>query len=319
MIASYPPSKDTNQVCAPDAIWIDLLNPDADEERAVEKLTGVDIPTKQEMSGIEVSSRFYSENDALFMTGSILTGFAEGAPEIIPVTFVLTSKRLISVRYADPRPFKSFTEKALKKPENVATSIDAMVGILKAIVARLADILEGIMFDVEQISSRLFRPRKPSKGRIPTAKLQLLLTRIGRSQSELTKVRDAGASLIRLLNFLQHQPLITDGPEHVQEAFRSVNADVAGLADISNYVAHNIGFLHDASLGLISIEQNAVMKIFSVASVVFMPPTLIAGIYGMNFELMPELSWKFGYPYGLGLILFSAILPYLIFRKKGWL
>lgn len=319
MLTTFPPCDDEKQMCTAEAVWIDLLDPSAEEEKAVEKLLGIGVPTRAEMAEIETSSRLYSDGDALFMTASVLTGFAEGKPTVAPVTFVLTPNRLVTIRYDDPLPFRVFAEAAAKKPALASTPTKALVHLLDSVVERLADILEGVMAEVEQISTRIFRRDPHAEGRIPTMKLQLLLTRVGRIQSELAKGREAGASLIRLVNFLSHQPRMTKEPEDVRDSLRSISSDLAGLADTAGFVSNNVTFLLDASLGLISIEQNAIIKIFSVAAVIFLPPTLVASIYGMNFTHMPELEWLYGYPMALGLMLMAAILPYMFFRKKGWL
>lgn len=319
MLTTYPPRDDEKDLCSADSVWIDLLNPIPDEEKAVEKLLGIGIPTRTEMAEIETSNRLYVDGNAVFMTANILTGFAEGAPSTAPVTFVLTPERLVTLRYDHPVPFKNFTAAVAKNPALAATPAAALVHLLEAIVERLADILEGVMAEVEQISGRVFRRNPHAEGRIPTTKLQLLLTRVGRIQTELAKGREAGASLIRLVNFLHHQPRFAKEDPALREALQSVAGDLSGLADTASFVSGNVNFLLDASLGLISIEQNAIIKIFSVAAVIFLPPTLVASIYGMNFKHMPELDWHYGYPMAIALMVMSAILPYLFFRKKGWL
>jgi magnesium transporter len=148
--------------------------------------------------------------------------------------------------------------------------------------------------------------------------LQELLLRIGDDQDLLAKTRDSLVSMGRLLSFLS-LPLHVREDRDLREHVKSLGRDITSLIDHSGYLTGNIGFLLDASLGLISVEQNAIIKIFSVAAVVFLPPTLVASIYGMNFEHIPELQWLYGYPFALGMMLLSAVLPYLFFKRKGWL
>jgi magnesium transporter len=193
----------------------------------------------------------------------------------------------------------------------------ALVHLLDAVVDRLADGIEHIGKDVDAISRQAFRRvRTRGEQRISNLALQSLLVRLGSAQDSLSKARDSAVSLSRAIGFLAFAaPKSAELGPHV----KSLTRDLASLTDHSTYMATNINFLLDAALGLISIEQNAVLKIFSVSAIVFMPPTMVAGIYGMNFDFMPELHWHLGYPWALGLMLLSAVLPYLFFRWRGWL
>ena len=194
----------------------------------------------------------------------------------------------------------------------------ALVHLLDAVVDRLADGIEHIGREIEAISRQAFRRARNSRDqrRVSNLALQLLLVRIGSAQDSLSKARDSAVSLSRAIGYLAFAaPKTANIAAHV----KSLSRDLASLTDHATYLGNNITFLLDASLGLISIEQNAVLKIFSVAAIVFMPPTLVAGIYGMNFAFMPELQWHLGYPWALSIIILSAILPYVFFRWRGWL
>jgi len=144
------------------------------------------------------------------------------------------------------------------------------------------------------------------------------MLRIGDDQDMLAKTRDSLISMGRLMSFLS-LPIHVREDKELREHVKSLGRDIGSLLDHSAFLASNIGFLLDASMGLINIEQNAIIKIFSVAAVVFLPPTLVASIYGMNFHHMPELDWLYGYPFAIGLMVTSAVLPYLFFKRKGWL
>jgi len=299
------------------AIWVDLLNPTKQEEALAEKLVSTNIPTREELAEIEPSSRLYERQGAAFMTMAVLYGINDGHPDSDPIGFILTDKHVVSIRYVDPRPFVIFAEHVYAEPELATNPNSAFIGLLDAIVDRLADEFEVAGKDIEAISHQIFR-RHTHRGRSPELKLEALLMRIGKSQQLLARLRETSVSSTRLLTFLQTAKAVEADATN-RRHIKSLIADAQALNDHSNFLGDNLNFLLNASLGLISLEQNDVMKIFSVFAVVFMPPTLIAGIYGMNFEHMPELKWLFGYPFALGLILASAVLPYLFARRRGWL
>ena len=299
------------------AIWIDLLDPTREEEVLAEKLVGTNIPTREELSEIEPSSRLYQRQGAAFMTMAVLYGIDEGSPDSDPIGFILTDKHVVSIRYVDPRPFVLFAEQVYAEPELASEPRALFMGLLDAIVDRLADEFQIAGKDIESISRQIFH-RHSHRGRAPELRLEAMLMRIGKVQQLLARLRETSVSSTRLLTFLPTTDVMEDdqsGRRHV----KSLIADTQALNDHSNFLGDNLTFLLDATLGLISLEQNNVMKVFSVFAVVFMPPTLIAGVYGMNFDHMPELKWLYGYPYALFLILASAIIPYLIARRRGWL
>ena len=273
------------------------------------------------MAEIEPSSRLYQERGAVFLTANVMSGIEAGDPVSTPVSFVLTPEHLVTVRYADPKPFRSFAAHIQREPSLCGSATMTLIHLLDAIIDRLADTLEVVQSDIDKTSRTIFRRGLQSarrRGRMSNDTLQELLLRIGDDQDLLAKTRDSLASMGRLMSFLSLPHHIREDRE-LREHVKSLGRDVASLIDHSGFLATNISFLLDASLGLINIEQNAIIKIFSVAAVVFLPPTLVASIYGMNFEHMPELRWLLGYPYALALMVMSAVLPYLFFKRKGWL
>lgn len=301
------------------ATWIDLEAPTREEELLVERCLKLAVPTREEMAEIEPSSRLYESNGALYLTISVLYGIDEGAPAISPIGFVLADERLVTVRYAQPRPVRSFSEAVRREPALASDSLTALGGLLDAIVDRLADELETVGSEIEKISTHIFSGA-PDASRIPATRLTVLLTRIGQTQLLLAKIRETQTSTTRALSFLSGTPRLrsakaADSREHVA----SLSADAASLGDHSVFLANHLYFLLDAAVGFISIEQNAAMKLFSWAALIFLPPTLIAGVYGMNFAHMPELGWKFGYPYALTLIFASAVLPIWYLKRRGWI
>lgn len=325
MLRAYGPGCDGSFVKAtseriPDgATWIDLEEPTKEEEALVERCIHLDVPTQDEMAEIEPSSRLYERDGVLYMTVSVLFGVGEGDPRVVPIGFVLSDNRLVTVRYHTPKPVRVFVDHVQREPDLARDAPTVLLRLLDAIIDRLADELEHLGGEIERISSHIFH-RQMEDRRIPAARLTALLTRIGRAQTLLTRIRYSSVSTIRMLSFLSGSNRVN---ESKQKDFRrhlaSLNTDVTSLSEHASFLSDNLTFLLDASLGLISIEQNAAMKLFSWAALIFLPPTLIAGIYGMNFHHMPELGWRFGYPMALVLIVASAVLPMLYLKRRGWI
>ncbi len=302
---------------ADDVVWIDLLEPTREEEALVERFIGSNVPTRADLAEIEPSSRLYERQGTLYLTMSTLTGIDEGEPTSSPIGFILTPSHLVTVRYADPRPFRLLAEHMKREPDLATEAVHLFIRLLDAVVDRLADEIERVSAEIEKISKHIFK-RGMEERRIPAARLTALLTRIGRAQSLLAKIRETAVSTSRLIHFLAASNRVRqleDERDHVG----SIAADLAALIDHSSFLSEQLTFQLDASLGLISIEQNAAMKLFSWAALVFLPPTLVAGIYGMNFEHMPELKWLYGYPMALAIMLVSGVAPWLYMKKRGWI
>ena len=293
-----------------DAVWIDLVNPVREEELAVERDLNVNIPTREEMAEIEPSSRLYQENGATFLTATVLTHSTTDFPLLAPVTFVLVGERLVTIRYAEPSSFKAFAAQWERVPCDYSGG-ETFLALLDAIVDRVADIVEGIATELEEASQDVFR--RPRRGGF-----DVVLAQLGHTQMVSAKARDSLASLTRLIAFAALADQLERVPD-LRQHLRTLQRDVQSLSDHVGFQTNNITFLLDAALGMINIEQNSIIKIFSVAAVAFLPPTLIASIYGMNFHHMPELDWLAGYPMALFLMLISAAIPLWWFRRKGWL
>lgn len=325
MLRAYGPGCDGSVINATDehipetATWIDLEEPSPDEEALVERCIRLDVPTQDEMAEIEPSSRLYERDGVFYMTVSVLCGVVDGAPHTIPIGFVLSADRLVTIRYATPKPIRAFVEHVQREPDLVRDAPTALIRLLDAIIDRLADELESLGGEVERISTHIFH-RQMDERRIPATRLTALLTRIGRAHSLLTKISYTSVSTIRMLSFLAGSNRIHESSQkEIRHHVTSLRTDVTSLGEHASFLSDNLTFLLDASLGLISIEQNAAMKLFSWAALVFLPPTLIAGIYGMNFKHMPELDWTFGYPLALLLIVCSAVLPMVYLKRRGWI
>jgi len=307
---------------APDAlpaapVWIDLLNATEEETAGVEAALGLDLPTRAVMEEIEASSRIYQTGEARVMTAIVLARNEAGRVEAAPVTFVLAGETLATLRHTEPQPFRSFAKLAAERSMGVASGEAALVGLLEAIVDRVADVLEGVAADVEALTQETFeregsRPSKPSR-------FHEILKKIGQKGDLNGKARESLVSLGRIVAHLAEPAENEKRPRDLRNRIKTLGRDVSSLSDHASFVSNKVNFLLDATLGMVNIEQNAIIKIFSVAAVAFLPPTLIASIYGMNFKVMPELDWPYGYPLAIGAMIASAILPYLYFKRRGWL
>jgi magnesium transporter len=297
------------------AVWIDLVSPVPPEDKQVEQLLGVAVPTREEMQEIEVSSRLYVENGARYMTATLMCRSDTIAPKTTPVTFILSGHRLVTVRYDDPKPFTLISNKLARTCPSNVTGETVFVDLLDAVVDRSADILERIGAEVDQISLAIFEPDETEAPEYNT-----LLKQLGRKGDLTSKVRESLVSIGRLLLFLANEADTMRWAKDLRAQLKSMQRDVVSLSDHATYLTNKVTFLLDALLGSVSIKQNDIIKIFSIAAVVFMPPTLVASIYGMNFHTgMIELSWSYGYPFALILMVAAAVVPYLIFKWRKWI
>ena len=300
-----------------DIVWIDLVEPTRIEEEHLEKLLGLEVPTREDLKDIEPSSRLYLEGDAAFMTASLVWHVDTAAPALTDVGFILVKGRLVTVRYAHPKSFGLFIAALHRVPAELRNGASLLSRLLETIVDRTAEIIEQAVARIDVLSTQVFGERV-KKVRKSSDFLEQKLRDVAGQHRILSLVRDSLMSLSRMLTFVHTLPAVRQDHE-LKELSRNVSRDIQSLSEHAAFIAGNITFLLDASLGLINIEQNAIIKIFSIASVVFLPPTLVASVYGMNFEHMPELHSAIGYPASLMLMVVSAVVPFFFFRWKGWL
>jgi magnesium transporter len=299
------------------AIWFDLVTPTAGEDKLVERVLGVAVPTREEMQEIEVSSRLYVENGARYMTATLMCRSETDTPKTTPVTFILAGHKLVTVRYEDPRPFLIVSNKLGRACPAAVSGETILMDLLDAVIDRAADILERAGADIDRLSHDIF---EPEGGRVDRTVTYIdIFKTIGRRGDLSSKVRESLVSIGRMLLFIANEADAMKWPKEMRAQLKSMQRDVASLSDHVSYLGNKVTFLLDAMVGVMSVEQNNIIKIFSVAAVVLMPPTLIASIYGMNFKHMPELDWHFGYPLAIVLMLIAAILPYWFFKWKRWL
>lgn len=305
-----------------DTVWIDLFEPTNEEERAVEAALAIEAPTREEMQEIELSSRIYREDEASYMTASVLYNAETPQPQSTAITFIRTLGAMVTLRYAEPHSFRQFIARATRQPNLYAASGDTMLlGLLDAIIDRAADILENVASDLDQLSRSIFTYRQGLARNEANDEedMESIIRRLGRSEDLTSRVRDSLLSLGRIATFLSQDMMERKSSKDNRQRVKTLGRDITSLAEHAAFLAHKGNFLLDASLGLINLQQNRIIKIFTVAATVFLPPTLIASVYGMNFQAMPELAWSLGYPFALLLMVASAVLPIWFFKRRGWL
>jgi magnesium transporter len=298
-------------------IWADMLAPTAEEDRAVESAFGVMVPTREEMVEIEPSSRLYIENGVRYMTATLICHSDTETPKTTVVTFILGNGRLVTVRYDEPRPFNMLASRLTRSCQPTANGESVMIDLLDAIIDRCADILERIGGDVDRVSQSIFERESSAEHSLKS--FREILKDIGKKGDLNSKVRESLVSIGRLVLFLANEAEGLRLQKDQRSLVKSMQRDVSSLTDHASYLSNKVTFLLDAILGMVNLEQSNVIKIFSVAAVVLLPPTMVASIYGMNFQHMPELEWTYGYPLALALMLASAVLPYAFFKWRKWL
>ncbi len=299
------------------AVWFDLTAPTVQEDKLVERTLGTPVPTREEMQEIEVTSRLYVENGARYMTATLMCQSDTANPKTTAVTFILAGHRLVTVRYDEPRPFTIVSAKLGRVCPASVSGESVLMDLLDAVIDRAADILERIGAEVDQVSHDIFEPAGSAADR--SRSYNDILKTIGRKGDLTSKVRESLVSIGRLLLFLANEADTLRWPKETRTQLKGMQRDIQSLSDHATYLSNKITFLLDAMLGVVTIEQNNIIKLFSVAAVVLMPPTLVASIYGMNFKHMPELDWLAGYPLALALMAAAAALPFLYFKWKKWL
>ncbi len=306
---------DDNQHLLQNARWVDLVSPTKEEEKIVEAQFQIEIPTKEEIAEIEPSSRLYVENNVAYLTATMIA--LSDLPEVKTdaVTFIVAKQSLITLRYTEFQAFKSFTAKQLRSKIKEPNVLSTLVGLLDAAIERLADILEKISHKHDEISHLIFHQKTDPNQKTD---YKAVLQDIGSNGDLGAKASESLMTFTRLISFVE-QTLELGAPKETLTPLTILHQDINALREHANFLSVKYNFLLDATLGMINIEQSNIIKIFSVAAVIFLPPTLIASIYGMNFDKMPELHWSVGYPFAIVLMMISAWLPFRYFKKKKWL
>jgi magnesium transporter len=299
-------------------IWIDLLDPTQEERDFVEGRARVRVPSKQALSEIEATSRLIVERGVLYLSTPIVARGDTQDAYLSPAGFVLSPKLLVTIRYAELSTFDAVAER-VRSDETLASSIGVFTALLEAVVDRGADVLEHLGAETDRISRSVFRGDTADR-RHPVRSTRVLretLRKVGAIGERVSQARDVLLGVGRIGSFTNDLGHEWIGPEF-QVRLSAVQKDIASLNDYEAHLAGKVQFLLDAVLGYITIEQNDLFKVLTIASVVGIPPTVMAGIWGMNFKFMPELDWHWGYPLALAAITLSTIVPLVWFKARGW-
>ena len=307
--------------CRENIFWIDLLTPDAEELAFAEKMCSIEMPTKDEMREIEATSRLYCEDGARFMTTTVLSRVETDDPIIAEITFILKERVLITIRHTDSYSFRVFSHTLLRM-QNTNRDL-VFLGLLETLVDRQADVLERFGTVLDALSKKVFGThhtrRKEKRDDPDTDDLRDALEELGRVGDLITRQRDALVNLLRMITFAGNEDSCLSAHENLYVPLRPVSRDVNSLAEYASFLSNKINFMLDAVLGLINIEQNDIVKVFTITSVVFLPPTLIASVFGMNYKYIPFLDTEWGFWLSLVLMVIAAVLPLVIFKIKRYI
>jgi magnesium transporter len=292
-------------------VWVDLTDPNDDERSWVKSIYGVTLPDEDEVKDIEASARYYeAENGDLHLRTDFLLEEDDGPARVVTVAFILARDMLFSVHTDDLPVFRLVRMRARSRPGSINDYKDVLLDLYATDAEYSADALEGIYQSLEEVSRSVLQKDFTDQDAAES------LNAIAQEEDLNGRIRRNMMDTRRAVSFLMRGRLLN--ADQFEEA-RQILRDIESLDGHTAFLFDKINFLMDATVGFININQNKIIKIFSVASVAFLPPTLIASIYGMNFKILPELNWDFGYPFAIMLMVASAITPFWYFRKRGWL
>ena len=297
------------------ALWIDLFQPTAAEVLQIAEL-GMSVPDLAEMEEIEVSNRLFHEDGIENMTVVLPGQNDEGMQIAAPVCFMLAPQRLVTVRHHTPRPFDTYPERADKSSLSCASADRIFLSLIEDIIGRMADHLEGVGRGLDEVARQIYQRDPP----VRRAKdLQIALSNLGAEGERLGRVRLALMTIGRAINHFGQTLPLRDGADIMGTFVTGLLRDIDALEVHAEFLSSRLALASDASLGMINLAQNGTVRIVSVVAVLFLPPTLIASIYGMNFLHMPELAQPWGYAMALGLMVGSAVVTWAFFHWRGWL
>jgi magnesium transporter len=293
----------------PGAVWIDMITPTQHEDQEVEDYLQCKIPTRSDPDFAEALEAHYAENGVRYLQASVVGKHG--------VIFVICGPTLVTVRYDASQSFEILGRKLCKSWDHTLEPDVIALGLVQTLINRSAHALGKVGTTLDEIGATVFKAQRDKTHR---AKVYYqTLDALGREEERISNLRESLLSLQRLLLFLSAEGRVEQLSKPVRQSMKAALRDLESLEEDASFKAQKVQFVLDATLGLINLAQNDIIKLFSVLAVIFMPPTVIASIYGMNFKEMPELNWRFGYPLALFVMVCAAVLPYLIFRWKKWL
>lgn len=318
MIHVHPPHPAGDAAPHPSAVWIDLVSPDQGEVDLVQDLAGLTLPTRDELASLEQSARMTFEHDCLRVAAPVIAEAETDHPRLSQIGLVVTPTQLVSIHFEKLKMFETVAAKYAETPP--ASSVAVFAALMEGYVARLADLLEEARARLDQISHRVFSrsAESPRRAMQTTAAMRERLQFLGRMGERISLIRESLLGVDRVISFSLEQAKDWF-PDDLARRIRAARTDIEELDQFEEHLLGKVQFLLDAVLGFISIEQNDIFKVLTIASVVGIFPTLVAGWYGMNFQNMPEYHWPWGYQFGVGAIVLSTILPLGWFKWRGWI
>ncbi|HEY1750336.1 MAG TPA: magnesium transporter CorA family protein [Caulobacteraceae bacterium] len=318
MLTVHPPHPAGQAAPHPKAIWIDLVSPDEGEQALVRELTGLELPTREALASLEQSSRLAFDHDCLVLAAPVIAEADTDHPSLSQVGLILTPSLLVSVRFGGLKMFEAVAAKC--EASSPASSVAVFTALMEAYVGRLADLLEAARAQLDQVSHRVFRKSatSPRRAMQTSTAMRERLQFLGRTGERISLIRESLLGVERLIGFCLEQAKPWFTPD-LASRLATARIDIEELDQFDEHLLGKVQFLLDAVLGFISIEQNDIFKVLTIASVVGIFPTLVAGWYGMNFQNMPEYHWAWGYQFGIGVIIASTVLPLAWFKWRGWI
>jgi magnesium transporter len=307
---------DSAEPIPPGAIWIDMIGPTLDEDQKVQVYLGCKIPTRADPDFAEPPEAHYAEDGIRYLQAKVVSE-ADATPDVTDVTFVICDATLVTIRYDESDSFEIFGRKLCRSWGQALAPEAIAVGLVNTIINLSARALTSAGDSLDKIGNAVFKAEGDNSKR--SAVYSATLGSLGREDERISNLRESLLSIERLLLFLSAEGQGAETPKPVREATKAALRDLHSLEEDANFKAQKVQFLLDATLGFINLAQNDIIKLFSVLAVIFMPPTMIASIYGMNFKVMPELDWPLGYPLALALMALVALGPYIYFRWRKWL
>ncbi|MBN8521118.1 MAG: magnesium transporter CorA family protein [Alphaproteobacteria bacterium] len=300
-------------------VWIDLRSPTPEELQTVQKQFGIEIPNKTERWKNHVMNRLYVEDGVAFMTAALISKASSKHPRTSAVTFILSPRFLLTLHEIDPTSFKNFEDRLCKANERFPTTAHLLEGLLEEIITRVAYNAESVVTSLDNLSRSIFNhtpSEQVGKTKNMSKQMKHVLRSLGETADLNSKIHESLHSLSRLMVYFKK---LSGSDSELIADIDILIMDASALTTQSAFLSDKITFQLDATLGMINIEQNIIIKMFSIVAVFFLPPTLVGSLYGMNFHHMPELDWTWGYPFALCLMFVSALIPFLYFRRKGWM
>jgi magnesium transporter len=318
MLTVHPPHPAGAAAPHAEALWIDLVSPDEAEQALVRDMTGLDLPSRETLASLEQSARLVFDDDCLKLAAPVIADADTDHPSLSQVGLIVTRTRVVSIRFARLKMFETLLAKCGQAPP--ASSAEVLVSMMEAYVSTQADLLEEARARLDDLSHGVFRrdSTTPRKAMQASAKMRDKLQFLGRMGERISLIRETLLGFERLIGFCLEQAKRWFSPE-LAGRLATARADIDELDQFEEHLLGKVQFLLDAVLGFIGIEQNDIFKVLTIASVVGIFPTLVAGWYGMNFQNMPEYHWAYGYQFGIGVIVLSTILPLIWFKWRGWI